>query len=72
MNRVDESYGRFQFSTGKVVDANGGVIGISSDLDPSEGWDGGTTHWDLTPAEKVELADYMIWLWQAYRKEAQP
>ena len=65
------------FSTGKVRYANNGIIGLGPDLEVSEGYDGGfwSAHESeykdeadiLTPAERVELADYMIERWQAFR-----
>lgn len=63
------------FSTGKTRYANCGIIGLSPKGSISEGYDGGL--WDkdmsnrdlydededLTKAERVELAEYMIRQW---------
>lgn len=61
------------FSTGTVKYANNGFIGLSPEGDVSEGYDGGFFSSDdftpdLTPAECVELAEYMILEWQAFRE----
>lgn len=66
---------RITLSTGTEVDANRGIVGIDAALDTYGGYDerieyevtepGGRA--DLTPAERVELADLMIARWQAYR-----
>jgi hypothetical protein len=61
------------FSTGRRFYANKGIVGLSPNLEISEGYDGGIEDkWCepprvLTRAEKVELADYMIALWTEYR-----
>jgi len=63
----------FEFSTGKYFSANEGIIGINSDLETYEGYDG-SLDWlrgYFTPKERVELADYMIELWKKYKKEAE-
>lgn len=59
------------FSTGKKVYTQDGVIGIgveNSKFYITEGYNGGL-YPELTTAEKLELADYMIELWQRYKKE---
>ena len=66
------------FSTGKVRYSNNGIIGLSPDGDVTEGYDGGFWSRDesefrddtLTPAERVELADYMIERWKTFRDAA--
>ena len=64
------------FSTGKEVYTNCGIIGLSlsdpadSDWQVSEGYDGGFGGYcteDLTSEERVELANYMIDLWQQFK-----
>ena len=61
----------FVFSTGKEIYANRGIIGLSEPgkygWEVSEGYDGGIEIDDLTEGEKIELADYMISLWQRFR-----
>jgi hypothetical protein len=69
--KIDGNY--VTFSSGKVLSANQGIIGIDPDLDVSEGYDGGfdiadTYRETLTKPERRELADYMIALWQRYRE----
>lgn len=65
-----------EFSTGRVSYANFGVIGLGDDLTVSHGADGGFWAPDyegedaLTPEERVELADYMIERWTAFRAAA--
>lgn len=67
------------FSTGKKRYANNGIIGLSPEGEVTEGYDGG--FWQpeeseyrdddaLTPAERVELADYMIERWKTFRDMA--
>ena len=69
--------GEVVFSSGRRRSANGGVIGLSSELDVSGGWDDGFwmpdgEDWRL-PEDRIEkedlieLADYMIALWTAFR-----
>ena len=66
---------RVIFSTGKILYANCGVIGLGPKADyATEGWDGSFEGQDeeeeenyLTQPERVELADYMIALWGKYK-----
>lgn len=65
-----------KLSTGKEVYANGDIFGLTKDLGLTEGYD--TRYFDdedegredgkafLTPAEKCEIAAYMISRWQLY------
>lgn len=65
------------FSTGKVRSVNGGIIGLSPDLDITGGYDDGFYSKDmedfyedsekLTKEELIEIADYMIKQWQKFR-----
>lgn len=68
------------FSTGRRADANNGIVGISEGygrlwitegydgpLDDDIDDDGDLSPW--TPAERQELAEYMIALWTRYRDE---
>ena len=65
---------RFIFSTGKEVYANNGIIGLCEPgkwgWDVTEGYDGGIDMDDFTKEEKIELADYMLSLWQRFKDEA--
>ena len=83
---------QYRLSTGRIIDAKRGLIGISrvdeSTQDPSFGGfelsEGHSDHlYDLsdpqhlmadrvafTPAERVELADFMIQQWRAFRTKA--
>ena len=63
-------------STGREFYAHGGIIGLSEpDEDGwqlSHGFDGGIGGYrgdDLYKEEKEELAEYMIRLWERYKKE---
>jgi len=66
------------FSTGKERYANCGIIGLAPDGEVTQGSDGG--FWareeaeyrddPLTPAERLELADYMIERWKMFRDSA--
>ena len=60
------------FSTGKVVYANNGLIGLSEPdelgWEVSEGYDGKIYCDDLTKEENIEMANYMIDLWCKFLK----
>ena len=60
-------------TTGKKVYANNFIIGISPELNITEGYDGGFGSYDmddnLTKDEVIELSDYMIKTWQAFRQK---
>lgn len=71
---------RYEFSNGYSFYANRGIVGLSPDLNISEGYDGGiaaiktcpcckerSRRDDLTDKERIELADYMIHQWGRYR-----
>jgi hypothetical protein len=56
------------FSTGHREYANHGIVGIAPDLSLSTGYDNpGPSADELSPAERIELADYMIKQWSAFR-----
>ena len=61
------------FSSGKVVYANGGIIGLCEPgkygWDIYEGYDGAIDIDELSKQERIELADYMIALWQRLKDE---
>jgi hypothetical protein len=80
--KIEDDY--IEFSTGRREYAHAGIIGLRP-RDPSEkewsisyGYDGSLdtseTEYGLTTAERIELADHMIALWQEYRRfvEAKP
>jgi len=67
-------------SSGKILYVNGGILGMSEDLELSQGYDGlveneplGKVFFEdseaapLTADERAEIADYMIDLWQKWR-----
>ena len=60
------------FSTGKEKYANNGIIGLSPELDITEGYDGGfeEDEDDLTKEEQIELAEYMIEAWARFKEKA--
>lgn len=55
------------FSTGTVVYANRGIIGISEELSVYGGYDNGIEEEELTKEELIELADFMIERWQSFK-----
>lgn len=67
-------------STGKGIYANCGYMGINELGELSEGYDGhicggdfeagydSHDHYELTTAERIELADYVISLWLKYKE----
>lgn len=74
MKRVTHTLSEITLSTGRDVDAYGGIVGIDKDLAiyggydgnilPSEGFDRDS---DWTADEKAELADHMIDLWTRFK-----
>ena len=56
------------FSTGRRESANEGIVGIDSEGNISGGYDEGIYEGDFTQEERVELADYMIRLWQEFKR----
>ena len=59
-------------TTGRRLYANAGIIGLSEDLVPHEGYDGDLEESEdyLKPKEMIELAEYMIGLWTRYKATA--
>lgn len=65
---------------GTTYYANCGIVGIGSELQVSQGYDGGFNYegWDFTdghpikPEHRRELAEYMIGLWTRFRDEQLP
>lgn len=55
-------------STGRQIWCNLAIVGINPGLEISEGYDGGLDHEGLIKVEKVELANYMIGLWQKFKE----
>ena len=55
----------------RVISAHGGVVGIGPHADyATGGWDDGFGGpGDFTDAERIELADYMIGLWQRFKEQ---
>ena len=66
----------FTLSTGRVFYANNLIVGISMSgcegnvLMLAEGYDGNVDTLSWTPAERRELADFMIDLWGKWRDVA--
>lgn len=68
------------FKSGKKLEANKGLIGINSDLEVSGGYDSmiqlDPYDWlpddrgGLTIDERIELADYVINLWNQFKQKA--
>ena len=76
--KEDEPYPQtFIFeSTGREAYANCGIIGLGPELEVFEGYDGDFDCFvkpgessALTKEERIELADYMIGLWQQFKQE---
>ena len=57
---------RFELTTGKVFVANRFIIGLSTNLQVFEGYDGTLFEQDFTIAERMEIAKYMKTLWESY------
>jgi len=64
-----------RLSTGRVVEAHCGIVGLGPDLDVTHGYDGNIAGPDdgdwsekaMAPADAVALADLMLARWAAYR-----
>lgn len=54
-------------SSGKILMANCGVIGLDAYGQVFSGYDDNIDTEDLTPQERIELADYMISEWEAFK-----
>lgn len=61
----------FYFSTGRVICANKGIIGLNPNLETYEGYDAPLFLYgiQLDQQERIELADYMISLWTKYKEQ---
>jgi hypothetical protein len=55
------------FSSGKILYANNGIVGIDPDLNLSEGYDGKIRQCQITSKESLELAEYMIKKWSEFK-----
>jgi hypothetical protein len=77
----DEHNDELILSTGKRLDVNRGIVGISPAGSVYEGYDGWICDGDgrdqdwrgtpvMTPAERIEFADHMIERWQTFRHRA--
>lgn len=77
---IKENKNEVHFSSGKILRSHSGVIGINPKLDTYGGYDDCFGDiWDyeteidikvqLTGAERIEIADYMIGLWQQYKEK---
>ena len=71
---MEKNGNKLIFSTGKEIDPYQGIIGINEELDITEGYDGYIKDTqcpemdELTNNELIELADYVIKLWQKFKK----
>lgn len=75
---------KIQLKSGRSIFASEGIIGISPELKPTEGYDGtlegaeltcpehrDPEEWEpLTREERLELAEIMIERWKEYRDKA--
>lgn len=67
------------FSSGRRLHANCGIVGIDSELEISEGYDGGIAYYVNDPGphnqfsgdDMRELADLMIARWQRFKAAVQ-
>ena len=56
-----------RLKSGKTIPIERGIIGINSDFRISEGFDSFIDVGELDLDEIIEIADYMISLWSAFR-----
>lgn len=59
-----------RFSTGKEIYCSGGIVGIDPENCITQGSDSGLDEDELTPEERVELAEFMIARWKQYSDQA--
>lgn len=73
----DDNNGELILSTGKKIDIYSGFIGINKAGDLSGGydnyiysnnWDEGNRDYKLTKLELIEIADYMISVWNKFKE----
>lgn len=65
--KFDPDATEFVLSSGRRFYAHAGVLGMADDMGLSYGYDGGVNEEDpFTPAERKEIADHMIGLWQTW------
>ncbi len=64
-------YDDYKLSTGKLVLVNCSILGINPNLELYEGYDGGICEEQYTLAEKMEIAEYALALWQKYWSKCQ-
>lgn len=67
----DEGHEGFYLSTGRTFHARGHTLGMDPQGGISEGWDRGLGDMaeDFTPAERLEIAHYMIDCWLRWAQE---
>lgn len=71
--KIDVDNDALVFTSGRTAYAHRGVVGLTADLAASHGWDGGIWPYgndeqNLTKEDLLELADYMVERWMAFRE----
>jgi hypothetical protein len=61
-----------RLKSGKTLTIEGGIIGINADFRISEGFDSFVDIDKFNQNEMIEIADYMIDLWSAFRNRLTP
>ena len=82
MIRDNQDTDKFILSTGKKIFANAGIIGLEklegNEWAITDGYDGNIDYptWNeeeeprnLTKEERIEVTDYMITLWECFKKD---
>ena len=59
---------RLIFDNGNVIGSTSILIGLSKNMDVMTSYNNLMDELELTLPEQYELADYMISLWQSYKK----
>ncbi len=72
----DDDKNEYTLTSGRRLYANNGIIGINGELKVYDGYDGnlgGAVNWPtITEAEKTEICDHMIALWQKRKEKPLP
>lgn len=74
---LNDSRHQYTLSTGRMLQANEGILGLDPDRKLTEGYDAYIHPWDyddsepLTAEERAEIADAMIARWQAWKESGE-
>jgi hypothetical protein len=64
--KLDDWGDGYVLSSGRRFYANRGLLSISPAMEMGEGYDGGVDDIEWSPAERREVAEFMIALWRQF------